>query len=186
MIKEGVEFSFKMKSAPSALVFKETREISALHANLKVLLGIYTMLVMGVIAGTGWNEWCGNGWTMMHWYMPALPIGLAFLTFLPIETALHGEGTRRDYIHRTRELSKFSYYLLAIGALMESVAIAYLIQAHARSTVVLARSNGSLIVAYGISAAAMILKGALWYVVWRLDKHNTHRVAPGNDAVPLA
>lgn len=167
--------------ANTHLVAEETAAIGGMHANLGVLLGLFTLVLVAFIGGSGWPEWANNGWSILHIYAPFIIITLIFMIRLPVQMA--GVSSKQEdlthrsqYIFRTQRLTILSYYVLTIGGLMEIGAVGYLIQAHIRQSVPLAQNTHTIIAAYTISILFLVLIGGLWYVVWRLDKFHEEKV----------
>jgi len=167
------------------LVAEEADAIGKLHANMGVLLGLFTLVLVSFVAGSGWPEWANNGWSILHVYAPFVVICLVFMIRMPIDALVQSspeaQSTHRaKYIDRTRRFMLLSYYVLAISALMEIGATAYLIQAIVRESDAIARNLNTRIAAFTISSLFLVLIGSMWYVVWRLDKYHTEKVYTEN------
>lgn len=167
------------------LVEKEIKHIAGHATNLMVVLGVFVIVTIATFAGTSWEEWAANGWTPLHWYMPAIPFLLSILVRHDVRMAQHTHDTRTHYVAKTVATTAFSYYVLTIGILMESGAVAYLVYAHATDAVPLVRVIRLLIGAYTISALSLILMCLMWYYTWRIERYNETVVSTGNHAADL-
>lgn len=168
------------------LVPDEVSRVSTIHANIGILVIVFTVTAIATFVLNGWREWAANAWVVMHWYIVPLPPLLLMVVLLPVELMLEYEegfdSARTKFLRRHAVLVHFCYYILFVGAIFEVASVAYLVYAHAAGSIVLVQNITFLVLAYAISFINLVLLGAMWYQVHSLEQYIERYVAPANQA----